>query len=312
MSDSPIFTGKHEPINPIFEVHTESDLREAIAHAARLASATIRLHGALSLSAMVQCSAPDTSLTLLGGTASGAARIDCGRLQGASHGFQIWAKSITVERINFADFDADGSVLKLQPRESASVSYCGFRRCGVTPLLKKTPAEHSSEQKYSSCISCHSVPKWLAISSCLFDQCCHDSWQWSHCIYATADLLSVRRCVFRGGGNPLALYGSIDGCVTVTSCRFESPRACMDRLGADRLPSVMSLTRAGMVFAWNRVSGRWGSLFVGHVPPEDTRRHLFAVNEYDSAAVVNGFMADTSAGRYLTVTEWRNLGYDVI
>lgn len=311
MSDSPIFVGRHDPINPIFDAHTDGELRAALAHAARLASATVRIHGTLQLSSMVQFAMPDTVLTLLGGTDSGAARIDCSRLRGAAHGLQLMARSIVVRSINFTDFDADGSVLKLQPREYASVSLCGFRRCGVTPLLKKTPAEHSSEQKYSSCISSHSDLSLLSIDDCLFDQCCYDSWQWSHCIYAFARLLSVRRCVFRGGGNPLALYGPTDGSLSVTSCRFEQPSMCTTRYGGEQLPSVMSLTRTSIVFAWNSVSGKWDTLFVGHIPPTSSRRHLFASNEY-AAQPARGFVADTSAGRIIAADEWRSLGYDVI
>lgn len=312
MSETTQYLDMRELSRPVFEVSDESGLRRALAAADSLPRVTIRVNSTIALTEMVYAVLPETDVLFVGNETAGTGRLDLAGVSGRVHGVHLVARSITVRALRVENYDADGSALKLSAGSVVRVIGCGFRRCGVTPAWYTKPADTSRDQKYVTCISCHSAPDILEVRDCLFENCCTDSWQWSHCIYASARAAMVRGCVFRGGGNPLSIRTSSDGGIQVVSgCRFLSPVPCATRTGDMSPPFVASLIPTQRaVFVGNTVSGTWDTVFVGSTDP-DSRLHTFSGNDYGEVTLARGMMADTSYGRYITQAGWRAYGYDL-
>gem|GEM_PF-5646645 len=299
-----------------FRVRDEASLRAALGRAAS-GDVNILVEGMIEIRRGIYVPAERSVVRILGVSPTAGLRFDLARGKAGpqagrdEHGLELHCRQAIIAELEISGYEQAGSAIKGHVAELFSVSRCRFRDIGTQSRpFKATPARSSADAGYTLCIGSHNMDSGhLEVLDCRFERCAFNTWQWSHCIYASGRSITVRGNTFVETGNPLCLGGSKQpGTIQVLSNSFENPRAGPDSYGRLRLAFVGVLTpNDSVLFVGNRVSGMWDSGWTGSPVPG---RHLIDHNDYSGMAFYGSWAADTGRGRSLSWKDWLDAGFD--
>ncbi len=299
-----------------FRVRDEVSLRAALGRAGS-GDVNILVEGLIEVRRGIYVPAERSIVRILGVAPSAGLRFDltqgkAGPQAGPDeHGLALHCRQAILADLEISGYEQGGSAIKGHAAELFSVSNCRFRDIGTqTRPFKATPARSAADTGYTLCIGSHDMDSGhFEVLDCRFERCAFNTWQWSHCIYASGRSMTVAGNTFVETGNPLCLGGSKwPGTIQVLRNSFENPRGGPDSFGRLRLAFVGVLTpNDSVVFAGNRVSGMWDSGWTGSPSPG---RHLIDHNDYSGMEFYGSWAADTGRGRSLSWKDWRDAGFD--
>lgn len=294
----------------------ETSFRAAAARAAN-GDVNIVIDRQIELRRGVSFSAERSVVRIIGVGAAAGLKFDFSRgpaggpKRADEHGLELHCRQAIIANLEFSGYEQAGSVIKGHASELLSVSGCRFHDIGtqIRPF-RVMPARNAFDADYTLCIASHDMDNGhLEVMGCRFERCSSNTWQWSHCVYASGRSITIRGNVFIETGNPLSLGGSKrPGTIQILDNVFENPRGGPNSEGRIRLAFIASLApNDSYAFVGNRISGMWDSGWTGG--PRSALQ-LIDYNDYSRMEFYDSWAADTGRGQRISWEDWVKMGFD--
>lgn len=232
------------------------------------------------------------------------------------NGLELNCGKLSVRNLTITGYNNSGTALKANADDTINLYNLDFLSIGdvMWPYKDATAPSSSADTVYNNAFASHANPGNVTVDLCRFYRCGLSEWTYSHPVYCSSPVNTVKRCTFYQCNNLSVGYpGTHSDRDVVINNLFINPAAspvtAQYSPSARRLPYVHTINSHDLLLRGNRHIGSFYYLGTG-APNRVGTTQVIRGNRYDEATFLVAFFSETGVGLIANLAAWQARGND--